>query len=195
MRTDRKFSGGSTVEFIGENAEPPTGDDDPAFAIPVRGRALMAAGLLALAVVFAAVGHDHSAPTAAPRPHVPARTRPTSRPAIPAPIAHATTRLANSPSAAITKAFATDLPGSVVLYERTSLTNRGRELGSRTIRAITGNVVLDVVVARSSTSLPSHATRILQSGYAVTIRSKGYYPPTREQLRHLATDRRLTAVV
>ena len=34
----------------------------------------------------------------------------------------------------------------------------------------------------------------MQGSYAVTIRSTGYYAPTRKQLHRLAKDRRLTAV-
>ena len=82
-----------------------------------------------------------------------------------------------------------------MISEHTSLTNRGRELDARRIRAVTGNVTLDIVVSRETGLLPTHVTRIMQGVYAVTIRSKGIYPPTKQQLHRLAADRRLTAVV
>lgn len=195
MRTDRRGQVGPTVEFLAEDPEPSAGGEARAAAGPVRERAVLAGGLLVAVLVFAVVGHEHGRPTARPKRAVSAPSRPLLPTARPTPAARVATGYAGWPSSAITKAFATDLPGSIVISEHTSLTDRGRELHLRTIRAVTGNVVLDIVVARPAGPLPSHATRIMQGGYAVTIRSTGFYPPTRRQLDRLAGDRRLTAVV
>ena len=89
---------------------------------------------------------------------------------------HVATVFADSPTLAISKAVQAHLPGSVVISEHTDLTDHGRVLYSRVIRAFSGNVVLDIVIARPTAPPPSHAVRIMQGEYAVTIRSKGYLP-------------------
>jgi hypothetical protein len=196
MRSDRELRDGPTVEFTGEDPEPSAAAESVVRARPARDRALIAGGVLIAVLALAAVGHDHSAPKVAHKPQATLHRQWLVPQTTPAPAAVlAGQAVTDSPSAAITKAFDADIPGSVVLYERTSLTDRGRELESRTIRAVTGNVVLDIVIGRGSGPLPSHATQVRLGGYAVTIRSTGFYAPSRKQLRRLATDRRLTAVV
>ena len=195
MRTDRERAGWPTVEFVDEDTESSAGEAMTLAAGPAPRRVLMAAGFVAAIVAFAVVGQISDSPTAARKPHAPVRTSSSPpRPAPPQPPQAHVVEFAEWPSAAITEAFAADIPGAVVISEHTSLTNRGRELRLRAIRAVSGNVVLDVVVGRPTNRRPSHATRIMQGSYAVTIKSTGYYAPTRKQLRRLAEDRRLTAV-
>ena len=155
----------------------------------------MAAGFLSMIVLFAVVGQNARAPQVAPTPQAHVRTPTISPRPAPPPQAHIGTGVVEWPSAAIMEAFAAHIPGAVVISEHTSLTNRGRELRSRAIRAVSGNVTLDVVIAPATDRSPAHATRIMQGSYAITIRSTGYYAPTRKQLHRLAKDRRLTAVL
>lgn len=196
MRADPDHPARLPVEFVDEAPEPVAGA--PAAGVRRRDQALIVAGFLALVAVLPIVGHIHPSPILAPRPQVHVRTpsiaTPTARTA-PAPAAPVRLATGGLPSAAVIAAFSADIPGSVVVSERTTLADRGRRVDHRTIRAVSGNVVLDIVVTPSGGPLPSRATRARQRGYAVTVRSKGYYPPTREQLRRLATDHRLTTVV
>jgi hypothetical protein len=195
MRSERELPGWPTVEFVDEPAESSAADEMAAVVNPARSRAIMAGSLVVMLLAFAVVGHNQDSPMARRTLHAHARTQLIRPPSEPLPAARDRTASVEWPSLAIAKAFAAHIPGSAVISEHTSLTNRGQELRSRVIRALSGNAALEVVISRPTRPLPSHATRIMQGSYAITIRSTGYYAPTRKQLHRLAADHRLTAVV